>query len=605
MSSDTNTGEDLDKTVVPVRRDDASAARSAGAPDDTALERSLTQGASLASSASLTGTSGAPPTGTGTLGRSDSRLLTEVNTLIADALIEEEGTRAHSFSAIIAAAALLVSFALPLLGGDRTARHLAQFGLAAVVLGSLYVFMLTREARRYSARVHRGYGLLIGTFVGFIEYYLGLFSPMPVVLTLGLLFVGQSADRIGGVVIPVYVIIRWFVLATLVGSGVLPDVGLVTASGTPMTSRVFMVLAVTMILAFTLRMARVSRASLNDALQKAQDAILLAHQRDAQLDEARQNLDRALRAVVGKQGRYSGASAGGYRLAEVIGVGAMGEVYAALGADEGPPVAVKLMQAEAGERDDLVERFLREGEICQKLKSPHVVRVLDVGRMNDGSPYMAMERLYGDDLATRLRHEGNLELADVAELARDMAAGLDEAHRAGIVHRDLKPQNIFHAEVGVGQRAWKILDFGVSKLGGSSGTLTRAEVVGTPGYMSPEQARGREVDARSDVFSMAVVLYRAATGQPAFNGRSVPEKLFEIVYKMPEAPTQVRPELPGDVELVLAIALSKNATERFESAGALAKAFIRATRRELPRALRDRGRELQQKSPWGSNVAPS
>ena len=123
--------------------------------------------------------------------------------------------------------------------------------------------------------------------------------------------------------------------------------------------------------------------------------------------------------------------------------------------------------------------------------------------------------------------------------------------------------------------------------------------------MSPEQARGREVDARSDVFSMAVVLYRAATGQPAFNGRSVPEKLFEIVYKMPEAPTQVRPELPGDVELVLAIALSKNATERFESAGALAKAFIRATRRELPRALRDRGRELQQKSPWGSNVAPS
>lgn len=278
----------------------------------------------------------------------------------------------------------------------------------------------------------------------------------------------------------------------------------------------------------------------------------------------------------------------------------MGEVYAAVGERPEEAVAVKLMQAETAGQDDLVERFLREGQICIRLRSPHVVRVLEVGRMEDGAPYLAMERLYGDDLATRLRRDGHLSLEDATELAREIAAGLDDAHSNGIVHRDLKPQNLFHAEVGDGKRIWKILDFGVSKLADNSHTLTKHEAIGTPGYMSPEQARGLAVDARSDLFSMAVVLYRVVTGQPAFNGANAPEKLFEIVYKMPEAPTKLRPDLPPDVDHVLAIALAKDPAHRFDSANALAKAFARAARRELPRNVRDRGLAAQKRMPWGS-----
>jgi serine/threonine-protein kinase len=251
----------------------------------------------------------------------------------------------------------------------------------------------------------------------------------------------------------------------------------------------------------------------------------------------------------------------------------------------------------------LVERFLREGAISSKLDNPHVVRVYDVGRMADGAPYLTMERLRGRDLASRLRQEGQLSLRELMDLAEDLGEGLSHAHGEGVVHRDLKPLNVFEAEEGSARR-WKILDFGISKLSTSDGTLTQQGVVGTPGYMSPEQARGIEVDSRSDVFAMGVVLYRAMCGRPPFPGDNTPQIMFDIVYKTPPRPSLVTKGLPGDVDLVMAIALAKDPGDRFQSATELAKAFRRACRKRLDAETRTRGHAMMRAYPWGRTLPP-
>jgi eukaryotic-like serine/threonine-protein kinase len=225
------------------------------------------------------------------------------------------------------------------------------------------------------------------------------------------------------------------------------------------------------------------------------------------------------------------------------------------------------------------------------------VQVFETGRMSDGAPYLVMELLQGRDLATRLRQDGQLPLPDLAELAEQLGAGLQHAHEAGVIHRDLKPLNIFGSEHGGGV-CWKILDFGISKLTTSSGTLTQEGVVGTPGYMSPEQARGVELSVRSDVFSMAVVLYRAMTGQPAFPGDGTPQIMFDIVYKAPKRPGAAIHGLNSDIDLVMAIALAKDPDHRFQSAAEFAAAFALACKRRLPGVLRERGALMVRAYPW-------
>jgi serine/threonine-protein kinase len=185
----------------------------------------------------------------------------------------------------------------------------------------------------------------------------------------------------------------------------------------------------------------------------------------------------------------------------------------------------------------------------------------------------------------------------------EVAAGLTAAHEAGVVHRDLKPQNIFCAEQGAEKRpAWKILDFGVSKLRDANATITHAAVVGTPGYMSPEQAEGRDTDHRADLFALGAVAYRALTGRPPFGGGDLPRVLFEIAYKSPVCPSELLPALPTDVDLVLAIALAKRAEDRFSSAIELARALRDASRGALDPALRARAAGLVEATPWGASL---
>jgi len=180
-----------------------------------------------------------------------------------------------------------------------------------------------------------------------------------------------------------------------------------------------------------------------------------------------------------------------------------------------------------------------------------------------------------------------------------VAIGLEAARAAGIVHRDLKPHNVFLAEGG-GERRWKILDFGVSKVGGT-GTLTKGHVVGTPAYMAPEQARGEDVDHRADVYSLAAILYRAVTGHPAFTGKDVPTTLYDVVYRVPTQPS-ILTSLPGDIDRVLAIGLAKDPRDRFASARELATWFTAAVRESLTPEQRKRADDLSAKHPWGTRL---
>jgi serine/threonine protein kinase len=223
------------------------------------------------------------------------------------------------------------------------------------------------------------------------------------------------------------------------------------------------------------------------------------------------------------------------------------------------------------------------------------VRVLEVGTTTGEVPFLAMERLRGFDLAHQLRRQRRLQLAPAVVLVHHIAAGLEAARTAGIVHRDLKPHNVFFAQ---SSETWKILDFGVSKMGGT-GTLTRGHVIGTPAYMAPEQAKGENVDHRADVYSLAAILYRAVTGHPAFASKDVPTTLYDVVYRVPTQPSILSP-VPGDVDRVLALGLAKQPADRFTTALELAEWLALAIADQLTPEQRRRADELIAKHPWGT-----
>jgi hypothetical protein len=523
---------------------------------------------------------------------------------LSEVLEAEEVTRAHGFAAAMAIVSLAVAPFISLLGGDPFRAQLCLAALIVIGIMSVYMWHATRPGapKRYRRNLVRTNAWVLVTCVVAVELYTGVFSPMPVVLTLGIYYLAQSVDRLYAWLMPTVAIASYTTLATLTLLGVVPDASLFPADDSGMAARVFAVIVATSILAFSAALAHLSRRALHQAINASSNATLLAQQKSAQLAEANHQLDRALRVAVGKPGRYSGMQAGEHRLGLVIGVGAIGEVYEAEHIKTGQAVAVKLLQGDALERPDLVERFMREGEIAQSIDSPYVARVHEVGRLADGAPFLTMDLLRGRDLASRLRQDGQLAIPELVRFATHIGTALEHAHRAGIVHRDLKPLNVYEAEQD-GTTVFKVLDFGVSKLETSTGTLTQEGVVGTPGYMSPEQARGLSVDRRSDVFSMGVLLYRAATGQPAFSGTNTPQIMFDIVYKSPARPSTIVRDLPRDVDLALALALAKDPDQRFQSAAELATAFVEACHGALPAALKSRALSCVRAQPWGKAIA--
>jgi serine/threonine protein kinase len=271
--------------------------------------------------------------------------------------------------------------------------------------------------------------------------------------------------------------------------------------------------------------------------------------------------------------------AGKYRVERVIGSGGMGIVVAARHEQLGQLVAIKLVRDEALDQGDTVERFLREARAAVQLRSEHVAKVLDVGKLDSGAPYMVMEFLDGNDLGHVLTENGPMALDVAVLLVLQACEAVAEAHAAGIVHRDLKPQNLFLTRTLSGSPRLKVLDFGVSKTTGltqdGKGALTRTRaMLGSPLYMAPEQMRSsRDVDARVDVWALGVVLFELLTRRWPFEAESMPELCLKVVTEPPCPLAEFRPELPPGVGAIIERCLAKEPGGRFGSIAELAAAL--------------------------------
>ncbi len=261
--------------------------------------------------------------------------------------------------------------------------------------------------------------------------------------------------------------------------------------------------------------------------------------------------------------------AGKYRVERLLGVGGMGKVVAAVHVDLRERRAIKLMLSRHSNDSEAVERFLREARASARLKSEHVVKVHDVGRLPGGAPYMVMEYLKGRDLGAELEKRGPLPVAEAALYVLQACEALAEAHALGIIHRDLKPENLFLAKVAGGARAIKIVDFGISKVASAAGELrmTRTTaIMGSPCYMSPEQTRStHDVDGRADIWSLGVVLYQLVTGRMPFDGQNLTEVVTAVLFSDVPPPSTLGPGLPRKVDRIILRCLERDLARRYPS----------------------------------------
>jgi len=325
-------------------------------------------------------------------------------------------------------------------------------------------------------------------------------------------------------------------------------------------------------------------------------------EKEEALDVAQRNLERVAAEV--QPGRLSGRSLDGkWTLGELLGRGGMGEVYQAQPKAGGAPVAIKILYAHLSEPDELA-RFRREAQVAGKLSSGRVPQVLDFGRSDDGQHFLVMELLHGEDFGTLLRRRTLIGPDELLPIVDQLAEALEDAHAAGIVHRDLKPQNVFLVSAQNGVQV-KLLDFGVARLlVGATQSLTQtAMVLGSPGYLSPEQAVAHfgEVGPRSDVFALGAIIYRALTGHNAFPSRHPAAAIYEAVHVEPVPATQVRPDLPADLDAVLALAMAKHPEDRYGTPSELVRDLRAAFAGALPDTVRVRAsRVARAQVPKGS-----
>lgn len=284
-----------------------------------------------------------------------------------------------------------------------------------------------------------------------------------------------------------------------------------------------------------------------------------------------------------------GTTLGGrYRLGAKIGTGGMSDVYAATDELLGRDVAVKMMRPDLARDQTFLERFRREAQNAAKLNHPAIVAVYDTGQTpeEDGSvPYIVMERVNGETLRDIMRDEGKMRLTDAAKVMASVCEALHFSHEAGIIHRDIKPANVMITNTG----AVKVMDFGIARaLSDSSAAMTQtAAVIGTAQYLSPEQARGKSADSRSDIYAAGCVFFELATGQPPFQGESPFSVAFQHVQDDPMAPSSV----PGmhlskrealSLDSIVLTAMAKSPGDRYDDAQQMATDLRRLSEDHLP-----------------------
>ncbi len=267
--------------------------------------------------------------------------------------------------------------------------------------------------------------------------------------------------------------------------------------------------------------------------------------------------------------------AGKYRVDRVLGRGAMGEVFAATHIALGQRVAIKVLLTTRAAQAH--ERFLREARAVVPLRSQHVTRVSDVGTLENGAPYLAMELLDGRDLAAVLEERGRLPIPEAVEYVLQACEAVGEAHRNGIVHRDLKPANLFLTTHADGSPCVKVLDFGVSKVAGAPGLklTTEGQAVGSPLYMSPEQMLGKlDVDERSDIWALGVILYELIAGWTPFHSETMVALQTAVLVKPPVPLATHLPNAPPQLEAVILQCVDKERDRRWPTVAAFAAALV-------------------------------
>jgi serine/threonine-protein kinase len=271
-----------------------------------------------------------------------------------------------------------------------------------------------------------------------------------------------------------------------------------------------------------------------------------------------------------------------YCIERLLGKGGMGAVYLARHVRLPRQVAIKFLLADAVSDPTAFARFRREAEITSSLHHPNILEVQDFNQLSDGTPYLVMEFLEGEDLDARLQRQGRLSVPETLAIAKAVGAGLQAAHKRQIVHRDLKPGNIFLVRVEQGDEVQlipKILDFGISKIRQADSSAAKQtqdrQLLGTPLYMSPEQARGNNslVDERTDQWALAVIVYQCLTGAPPFLADDLPGVLLKVVSEAPMPVQKLNEEVPPAIDRVLARALHKEREERFPSVAEFVKAL--------------------------------
>ncbi len=472
----------------------------------------------------------------------------------------------HLFGIIAPLIGVLLSL---FIGGDPLAQKIFWVGIGVISVANVGLVWMSGSAERWRPVPVGALWMVATTGSLSALYYFGPFSGAVIIHLLGITFISLGRDRLTAIGVAAICIVGHLAIASAILLGWVRDVGVVTSATAETSQLAIAEILILGLLSSGYALGRWARHVNKTALDELAAAVRVIG--DQQQVIAEVNDAQALARRV-NEGRWTGQMMGPYRLGFVLGRGAMGEVYEAVTADQ-KPAAVKLLNARSDGSTSLVERFHREMSVVARIESPHVVKVFELSPPTAPVPYIAMERLHGQDLATRLRNEPRMPSDELVLMLDHVARGLEVARIANVVHRDLKPHNLFLHE----GRTWKILDFGVSKVLDAEGTLTGEGIVGTPQYMAPEQASGQPVTHLADVYALGAIAYRCLTGRSPFKGKDLAELVYQVVHTPPIRPSLLG-RVPTPVEDVLAIAMAKDPRRRFPSALAFAQAFATARR---------------------------